>query len=421
MAKKDATASEEIKYDGCYGPKCKATELRNWIIECAKDNFDRDNFGRFSICAWGAPGIGKTAISKSLQNYPVTFNGKKYDGFEVRSVPLAQIEEMGDVLGLPTEKMFVQKDGVKKWILTVDAVLKYYFDNGWIPVEGVGIQTVNSPQSWVPTEERPGIILFDDGNRASQRIMKGLMQLVQDYRTISWELPKGWTIMFTGNPDNRFNNVTSMDSAQLTRMKHVTMEVDAKEWVKWATENQLDSRGVNFILRYPEMLVGRERTNPRTLSELFYTMKKYKDFKNGNREKFIRDAYSLLDDETVTVLTTFMNRDVEMIIEPEMILEHTGEALNLLDELMSREQPRVDIVSITNDRLIAYLGSKDYKFQQNHVQAVQKYALCKSLPRDISYGFLRVLLDSDCKQSKNFVAGNLEIIKMMNDCYKIRS
>ena len=54
---------------------------------------------------------------------------------------------------------------------------------------------------WVPKEEKPGIILFDDGNRASPRILKGMMQLIQDYRTISWSIPDGWTILFfTGNP-----------------------------------------------------------------------------------------------------------------------------------------------------------------------------------------------------------------------------
>lgn len=79
------------------------------------------------------------------------------------------------------------------------------------------------------------------------------MQLVQDYRTISWRIPRGWTIVFTGNPDNRYNQVTTMDTAQLTRMKHITLEVDAKEWAIWAQENKIDKRGINFVLRYPEM------------------------------------------------------------------------------------------------------------------------------------------------------------------------
>ena len=60
------------------------------------------------------------------------------------------------------------------------------------------------------------------------------MQLVQDYKTIGWEIPAGWTILFTGNPDRQNYLVTTVDDAIITRQRHITMKPDAKEWAKWA-------------------------------------------------------------------------------------------------------------------------------------------------------------------------------------------
>lgn len=401
-----------IDYRGCYGDKCKPSEIKNWLLEAMKDNFGRKN--RFTLNIWGAPGGGKTSLVKSLQHEKVLFNGKEFNGVEVIDIPLAQIEEMGDVLGLPETFVEMEKDGEKKMIMR--DYFSSYEKAGWLPTN-TRPKTLYAPPSWVPTEAKPGIILFDDGNRASQRIMKGLMQLVQDYRTISWEIPEGWTIVFTGNPDNRFNQVTSMDTAQLTRMKHITFQVDAKEWALWATENKLDPRGINFILRYPEMIVGSERTNPRTLAELFYVLKKYKNFEGDNYRKAICDANSLLDEETVTTMFVFFKRDVEMVIEPDTILKDYDKASEELAKLMKKAEPRIDIVSIVNDRLVAHLCSENYEFDKAHIKNVQNWILDKNLPRDFSYSFIKSILLGGCKYGKDFVAGNMGIAKMVGDSF----
>lgn len=360
----------------------------------------------------------KTACIKQLTKIPVEYKGKKYDGIKIVDIPLAQIEELGDVLGLPETFVELEKDGNKKWVMKdfIENMMKH----DWTPTEKSPVTKYAKP-SWVPEEECPGIILFDDGNRASQRIMKGLMQLVQDYKTISWELPKGWTIVFTGNPDNRWNQVTSMDTAQLTRMKHVTMEIDAKEWAKWATENDLDARGINFILKYPEMMIGKERTNPRTLAEFFYMLKKYpQKLSQDDRLSVYRDASSLLDEETVDVMMTFFLRDVELVIDPEMILNDNAKALKELEKLMKGSEPRIDIVNVVNDRLVAYLSADNYEFKQEHVKGVQNWMLDKNLPKDVAYGFIRNILLGGCKYGKKFVSNNIDILKMVESTYKYK-
>jgi len=418
MAKEKKEVEKNDSYFGCYGQHLKPSEVKEFILNAIQDNIDRGNKNRFTLDIWGCAGCGKTSIVKQLENERFTMNGKEFEGVKVVDIPLAMLDEQGDVIGLPETFVEMEKDGVKK------SFLKDYIGEmtkaGWVPTEKSPVTKYAKP-SWVPEEECPGVILFDDGNRANQRILKGLMQLVQDYKTISWELPKGWTIIFTGNPDNRWNQVTSMDVAQLTRMKHITLEPDAKEWAKWATNEGLDARGINFVLKYPEMMVGSERTNPRTLTEFFRMLKKYPEHLSENdRAKIYIEARSLLDEETVEAMMVFFLRDVELVIDPEMILEHNEKALKELEGLMKGKEPRIDIVNVVNDRLVAYLCSNQYQFEEKHIKPVQNWMLSKSLPRDTSYGFIRSILLGGCKEGKRFIKGNPDIIKMVEETYNFR-
>ena len=301
----------------------------------------------------------------------------------------------------------------KRWVLKslVDDMVK----QGWKPT-GARPVTKYAPPSWVPTEEKPGVLLFDDGNRASQRILKGLMQLVQDYRTISWSLPKGWTIVFTGNPDNRFNQVTSMDTAQLSRMKFITLIPDAIEWSVWAENNGIDSRLISFILRYPEMLIGSERTNPRSLAEFGRTLKRFPNIDGDNYKKCLIEAYASLDNTTVETMMTFFQRSLDLVIEPKDILEdYEKNAKDYVKKLMNKNEPRIDIINVINDRLYAYLVSDKYVFDKKHIENLQAWILDENLPKDSAYAFVRRFCYSDSPYRRQMLSGNpklMDIVKI---------
>lgn len=404
------------KYRGCYGSLVKPLGVQDWIKRSLISNIEREEAGlpKSSLNIWGIPGTAKTSIVKQLKGQKVLFDGVEQE-IDVIDIPLAQIEEMGDLLGFPIEQTQVSKEEEQFWIKAIDSIISAYTK------EKYGLtnkyQTTYAPPEWVPEKARPGIILFDDGNRASPRILRGLMQLVQDYRTISWALPKGYTIVFTGNPDNRFNQVSSMDSAQLTRMKHITLNIDAKEWASWASAQKgIDPRGISFVLRYEEMMVGKERTNPRTLTEFFYSLKKYPDLSNKKALEYCRiDAHASLDEETVDVILTFLLRDAEMIVEPELILDNPEEAEKKLKHLLSREEPRLDIVSISWDRLIARLSSESYTIQPGHIENFRKWVLLPENPQDLMFGSIKYMIQSgNCKHARKFVSGP-EMMELAKD------
>lgn len=396
---------------GCYGSRVLPSVAKKWLIENILDNTERDI--RVTLDFWSVPGIGKTSIVKSLEHYPVDYKGKHYDGFKVIDIPIAQVEEMGDVLGFPIEEIkLVNKIGEEKWVKSISSVIDYYLKDGWM-LDGTQ-RTTYAPPSWVPKEERPGILLFDDANRASQRIMKGIMQLVQDYRTIAWSIPKGWTIVFTGNPDNRFNQVTSMDTAQLTRIKHVTLVPDAVEWSVWAESNNIDKRLINFVLRYPEMLIGSERTNPRTLAEFGRALKRFPNLDGDNYDKCLIEANASLDSTTVDTMMVFFKRSSELVIDPQDILEdYEKNAKKPLEKLMTKKEPRIDIVNVINDRLYAYIVSDRYKFEEKHVANLQAWILDENLPKDTSYAFVKRLINSDSPHKRKMLSGNTKLIDVM--------
>lgn len=419
MAKKKegvSPSSLDEALKGCYGSRIIPSKTKEWLIENILDNINRTDKVTLNINS--CPGIGKTAVVKSLATTPVDWNGKHYDGFEVIDIPLAQIEEMGDVLGYPVEEIKMLKDGESTWIKAVDSLIRDYMDKGW-HTDGEQ-RTIYAPPSWVPKEERPGVLLFDDGNRASQRIMKGLMQLVQDYRTISWKIPNGWTIVFTGNPDNRLNQVTSMDSAQLTRMKFVTMVPDAKEWSVWAENNGIDRRLISYVLRYPEMMIGPNRTNPRSLAEFGRALKRFPSLDQEGMKKCLVEAYASLDEETVTSLVIFFQREMDLVLEPIDILERFEEkkVSEHLAKLKHSDPPKLDIINVMNDRLYAYMVSDGYEFKKEHIKNFQAWALDDNMPKDVGYSLCRRLIFSNMQHRREFMANNKKLMEFVSLGFK---
>jgi len=403
---------QDNNFAGCYGLRSKPSEITQWLMGCVEENLERPDEERWAAMIWGNSGQGKTSIVKQLENHPVTFRGKEYNGFEVVDVPIAQAEELGDLTGLPESEIEMKKDNEVKFFIKEDSIISVLIKDGWMPTGKT--RTRCAPPEWVPTEERPGIILFDDANRAGLRIMKGIMQLLQNYKMTAWKIPAGWTIVMTGNPDNRSYSVTSQDSAMLTRLKHITFETDVKEWAQWATNSNLDSRGIAFLLRYPEMMIGTELTNPRTLSEFFRTLKRYPNIDGDNRRLVLRDARSLLDEMTVATMMTFFQKDLQFCITPEDILESPEKAEKELTRLIDTKEPRIDILNVINDRLVAYIGSHNYEFKEGHVEALHKWVLDKNHPKDMSFALCRGVASTESVYKRKLLSGK-EILKMITD------
>lgn len=316
------------------------------------------------VCIWGTHGLGKTQIVKDYASSR---------GWHFAYCAPAQFEEMGDLHGLPT----VHDP-------TPDA-----------PFSG-DEYTVFAPPEWVPKEAGPGILLLDDVNRADDRILRGIMQLLQNFEMFSWQLPPKWQIVATANPEGADYSVTPMDEAMLTRMLHFTLVFDAKAWAKWAVATGVDSRGIDFVLNYPETVTGR-RTTPRTLAHFFEQISDIKDLQ-AQIETVATLAASCLDETTVAAFIAFVNDDLTTLLDPLDILDATSPA-GWSDRFTALTKAkgggkRVDRIAAMCTRLLLFATSPGYVLKPTHGANLAAFLLHTEIPNDLRAGTLMDLTQS---------------------------
>ncbi len=336
-----------------YGKKGNSKELREILSHIFNRNNELSELEKKGtpICIWGTHGLGKTQI---IRDYALE---KKW---KFSYIAPAQFEEMGDLHGMPT---VVDPDG--------NIVGDEY--------------TVYSPPDWVPREEGPGILLLDDINRADDRILRGCMQLLQNFELTSWKLPPKWQIVATANPEGGDYSVTPMDSAMLTRMLHATLKFDAKIWAEWAYKANVDKRGISFVLTYPE-LVNSERTTPRSLTQFFEQIAPIENLKE-NIQLVEALALSSLDEIAVSTFISFVNDELIQLIDPEEILD-TKDFKSVEKKIKDISvddsgAKRVDRLSTMCARLYLKLVSDSYLQEKNHGKNLVQFLLLDTIPNDL--------------------------------------
>ncbi|MCX8513098.1 MAG: AAA family ATPase [Chthoniobacteraceae bacterium] len=323
------------------------------------------------VCIWGPHGIGKTEMVSDLA---------RENGWHFAYCAPGQFEEMGDFHGMPVIEE--GQDGIKR--------------------------TRTAPPEWVPTQEGPGILLLDDINRADDRILRGIMQLLQNHQMGSWRLPSQWQIVATANPDGGGYSVTSMDEAMLTRMLHFTMQFDAKAWAEWATQKGVDSRGIAFVLAYPETVSGK-RTTARTLTQFFSKIRKIRDLRKDMH--LVRQLGSAcLDAETVRAFTAFVADDLELLPSPEEILMANEEQrkrwrASVIKAGTGKEGvKRVDRLSAIVFRVLLYLNKAELETTDTMLNNFLELFTMPEIPRDLSIGQIPELMGSAKGGRKRFLA-----------------
>lgn len=159
---------------------------------------------KLPLFIWGTFGIGKSTAVKE-------FTLKKKIGFI--DVRISQLEP-SDLRGLPS-----LKDDKTKWL----------------------------PPSWLPSEGN-GVLFFDEINLAPPAIQSAAYQLILDRQLGEYKLPEGWIIISAGNREQDHAHVFSLAAPLLNRFVHCELRVpDIDDWIKWAFDNDVDSRIVTYL------------------------------------------------------------------------------------------------------------------------------------------------------------------------------
>lgn len=417
----------ELSMEGCYGEIVKHSVLHSFLRTNFELNDATEQKGgrRFAQCIWGHSGIGKTDAVKDYARRPVMWRGKQYDGYEVHDVPIAQFEEMGDLHGLPVQHIMMRNNGDALWVNI--EMIGDYRNLGFQVDAKEGSRTLYAPPDWAVFRPGPSILLLDDWNRSSLRILKGIMQLLQDYRMMSWSLPPGCNIVLTGNPDEQDYLVTSIDGAIITRIKHVTLEQDAKQWAVWAESEKLDPRGINFVLMYPQMMIGKQRTNPRTLAEFFRVLKNFPSIEDSKKDVTLH-AHSLLDEETVATFIVCATRDMRLIVEPEQILNGTDGKIEYLRDIIDEKkhkEPRIDIFNVCLERLFALMVQPDCSFTKTRKKNFIRFIKAEWFPEEMRHAFchrfMQVMKEDGSdglNRAKKWIGGDKELTNLILETFR---
>jgi hypothetical protein len=229
-------------------------------------------------------------------------------------------------------------------------------------------------------------------------------------------MPKKWLIVLTANPDGGDYSVTTMDDAMLTRMIHITMEFDVKSWSKWAEQANIDPRGIDFVLTYPEIVTGR-RTTPRSLVQFFEAIKNIDNLKeNLDLVKMLGDG--CLESNTTISFITFINMEMDKIVSPEEILDAKDfkNIENRIKTLVEGATKRMDILSVIMTRLSNHILLRKDDLNDKQFENLKQFILLELIPNDLRLAMAQEIVKSDKKSLKKLYAvpavGKLLLAKM---------
>jgi len=412
------------------------TELKGFVNHIITNNRFLQAQGKQSVSVevLGESGIGKTSTIVELA---------KENNLNFVKVNLAQIEELGDLVGFPVRQFQMYKEtrvsepkiddlsytaaqrsaassdlaniqtGVTKKVgLWVDELaVQEYLKNGY-KMTGKNRMSYCPPE-WIADKKEGGILLLDDWNRADTRFIQAVMELIDRQTYISWTLPKDWHIILTANPDNGEYMVNSVDAAQKTRYVTANLKFDVNVWAQWAEEAGIDSRCINFLLLHPELVTLE--TNARSITTFFNAISSFDNFES-NLSLIQMIGEGSVGDAFASMFTTFINNKLDKLVTPKDLLTHDNESY-ILGELRGcigkDDTYRADIAATLATRLANYsvVYSKDNTVGQKVSDRL--IALCTKdyFTNDLKYLVVRTIFNGN-KQKFNKMMMNPDIIKM---------
>ena len=391
--------------------KLNVKELKNFMKHIITNNQTLQKAGKNPVAVEviGDSGIGKTSSIMQL--------GDEL-GLDVVKLNLAQIEELGDLVGFPTRQYEMSKNkgttDEPKWLKTwVDEQLvDSYKEHGYKPTGKS--QMGYCPPEWIAGKTEGGILLLDDFNRADMRFLQAVMELIDRQEYISWKLPKNWHIILSCNPDDGDYLVNAMDDAQKTRYISANLQFDVDCWAEWAENAGMDGRCINFLLLHPELIT--KSVNSRSVSTFFNAISGFSNFQD-NLPMVQMIGEGSVGGEFSTLFTTFINNNLDKLIDPKTMVTSTDEdaiVKKITDCINTGGSYRADIASVLATRVINFTS----KFAaSNPVKDITNRLIMLTTKEDLFTDDLRYTMSSQIVNSNRSKFGvfmmNPAVLKMV--------
>lgn len=382
-------------------------ELKQFVSHVVNNNKYLQENGKIPVAVniEGEAGIGKTTTILQFT---------KDNNMDYVKLSLSQLEELGDLVGFPIKEFQVAKttdDGQKvvKWI--PENVMPMYIQQKYVPT-GEKRMTHAAPE-WIQGKGENGLLILDDYTRADARFMQATMEIIDRQEYVSWKLPKGWTVILTSNPDNGDYQVTSLDEAQKTRFITSYLKFDLECWARWAEENEIDTRCINFMLLHPELT--EKRANARSFTTFFNSISSLESFEESLPIIQMIGEGSV-GGEFATMFTMFINNKLDKLVTPKDILTNNsweyikGQLKSCIGE---GNNYRADIASLMTTRLINYAVhySNNNTVTQPMIDRITNLITEDIFSNDLKYYMVKGILNGNKGKFSKLML-NPEVIKM---------
>ena len=225
-------------------------------------------------CIWGAPGIGKTQITKGI------ITKLQEAGFDANLIVVNARTMRKDDFTLPGNKTNRKKVKNAKGD-EIDLNLQHAGEliKEWLPMYNVGDVTDDVTIEMLDDimnggdgsgNGKGGFIFVDELSRIAPDVMEVFMGLVQDRQLGKSYLASKWMFVFASNRISDMGDRgerVDWESAYTGRFSHVNFVPTFQEWLIWATGK--DSRGVqriepiivDFLKEHPNMWYNSAMSN----------------------------------------------------------------------------------------------------------------------------------------------------------------
>jgi hypothetical protein len=375
-------------------------ELKDFLGHIISNNRFLQEQGKspVSVEVIGESGIGKTSAIIQLA---------KEQNLNFVKLNLAQIEEIGDLVGFPIRQFEVEINNEKTWV--DEHAFDEYMKLGY---SSTGQNRMSyCPPEWIANKEKGGILLLDDWNRADVRFIQAIMELIDRQQYVSWSLPKDWHIILTANPDNGDYLVNSIDNAQKTRFISVNLKFDIDCWGKWAEENDIDGRCINFLLMHPELVTTD--VNSRSVSMFFNSISSIKSF-DDTLPLIQMIGEGSVGPEFSSLFTMFINNKLDKMISPENIFKQDEKyVMTTLKSLVGKDSKyRADIASTLSTRVVNYLDlyAKNNPVEKDTINRISKLVTEEIFTTDICYNMVKSIYNNNMNKFKTMIMDK-ELVK----------
>lgn len=303
------------------------------------------------------PGLGKTMTVRELAEEL---------GMTCVVVRLSQVEEIGDISGFPLKEYEVVINDEVKWLS--NDLLQATADCANYKFTGKS-RMGYAPPAWLPQEfnEKGTIVFFDDYNRCNSLIANTIMEIVNEGKHVSWELPKYTNVILSSNPDSGSFNVTSMDAAFLSRYVDFNIRFDIDNFAAWAEAYGMDNRAVNFALYYNHELFDPnnenhlDTINPRSYTTFANIIAGIKDWEKPESLALIlnisKGCFHDQDNVVGSLFTTFIANKLDKLVSPEdMLLKDWKKVKEEIEACVwdSNDNYHPEIAAVLHTRLLNY-------------------------------------------------------------------